>query len=301
MKSLSKLFNKININGTMLFDEPLSGHSTFKTGGNADLLAVPQNISALEELLSVIKENDIPYFILGGGANILFSDSGFRGVVIDMAGFNSISFNDCIVKSGAGAEFSLAAEEACKKSLSGLEYFYGMTGSTGGSEYMYARCYGKSVSDVLYKVKYLDELGKICTYRAKQGDFGYKKSPFQNTKNIILEAEFILQHSGRDILLDKSAEFKKDREAKGHYSFPCAGSVFKNNREFGHPSGKIIDSLGLRGFSIGGALVSPLHANIIVNNGNATSEDIKKLIHFIEEKVFKTYGFRLEREIIYID
>lgn len=301
VESLSKIFNKININGVMLFNEPLAKHSTFNIGGNADVFASPKDISSLENILSVLKENNIPWFILGGGANILFSDSGFRGAVIDMKGFSSISFNGNIIKSGAGVEFSLLAEEACRKSLSGLEYFYGMPGTTGGSVYMNARCYEKSVSDILYKVSYLDNLGKICEYRVKQSDFGYKVSPFQNTGNIILAAEFILQQSGKEILLTKAAEFKKDRTAKGHYSYPCAGSVFKNNRDFGHPSGKIIDSLGLRGFSIGGAQVSPLHANIIINNGNATAADIKELIQLIEDKVFKTYGFRLEKEIIYID
>ncbi len=301
MASLRKLFNIINIRGLLLYDEPLSRHCTFRIGGKADLYAVPCDIDDLGKLLSVIRSESIPWFVIGGGANILFSDSGFRGIVIDTAGFNSVAFDGNIIHSGAGVKFSELAEKACGESLSGLEFFYGMPGTTGGSIYMNARCYSQSVSDVLYNVTFIDDNGEISYYTADKADFGYKISPFQNKQDIIIKAAFSLKEGDKKEMLEKMNGFKAEREAKGHYMYPCAGSVFKNNREFGQPSGKIIDSLGLRGLASGGAMVSPLHANIIVNTGKASSDDVRQLVSIIQEKVYKEFGFSLEREIIYID
>ena len=270
MESLRKLFNKINIEGKLLFDEPLSNHCTFKIGGNADIYAVPSGIKDMEIIVSEIKKAAIPYIILGEGANILFSDKGFRGVVISTASLNKVSVKDNTAYAEAGAKISNLAELSGKSFLSGLEYFYGMPGTTGGTIYMNARCFGQSVSDALSKVTFINNAGEISDYKADKNDFGYKASPFQNSENVIIAAEFILEENREIDFFKKMAEFKKEREQKGHYAYPSAGSVFKNNRDFGEPTGKIIDSLGLRGFSIGGAMVSPLHANIIVNTaGNA--------------------------------
>ncbi|MCL2793084.1 MAG: UDP-N-acetylmuramate dehydrogenase [Spirochaetaceae bacterium] len=301
MESLRKLFNKINIEGKLLFNEPLSGHCTFKIGGNAEVFAVPSSIRDMEIILSEIKKASVPYLILGEGANILFSDNGFSGVIISTTNLNKVSIKDDMVYAEAGAKVSNLAEFSCKSYLSGLEYFYGMPGTTGGSIYMNARCFGQSVSDVLNNVTYINKLSEISTYKTDKNDFDYKVSPFQNNEGIIIGAEFKLGENKEVDLLEKMADFKKERQTKGHYDFPSAGSVFKNNRDFGEPSGKIIDSLGLRGFSIGGAMISPLHANIIVNMNNALAKDVKELVTLIQEKVYNAYGYTLEREIIYID
>ena len=208
---------------------------------------------------------------------------------------------DNIVCAEAGAKISNLAEFSCKSFLSGLEYFFGMPGTTGGSIYMNARCFGQSVSDILSKVTFINKEGELSDYKADKNDFGYKVSPFQNNENVIISAEFTLEENRKTDLFEKMAEFKKEREAKGHYAYPSAGSVFKNNRDFGQPSGKLIDSLGLRGFAVGGAMVSTLHANIIVNRGNALAKDVKELVTIIQEKVYNAYGYLLEREIIYIE
>ena len=300
MESLRKLFNKINIEGQILFDEPLSSHCTFKIGGNAEIYAVPLNLRDLEIILSEIKKNSVPYIIIGEAANILFSDDGFNGVVINTANLNKAIVKDNIVYAEAGAKISSLAEFSCKSFLSGLEYFYGMPGTTGGAVYMNARCFGQSVSDILGKVTFINKDMEICEYKTDKNDFGYKVSPFQNNENVIISAEFILEENRGADFSEKMAGFKKEREAKGHYAYPSAGSVFKNNRDFGQPSGKLIDALGLRGFSIGGAMVSPLHANIIINRDNALAKDVKELVTMIQEKVHKAYGYSLEREIIYV-
>jgi len=311
MKSLRKLFNKINIEGKLLFDENLAKHCTFKIGGNADVFAIPSNVRDMEIILSEVKKAGVPYCVLGEGANILFSDSGFSGVIISTANLAGVSVKENIVSAEAGVKISDLAELSCKSFLAGLEYFFGMPGTAGGAIFMNARCFGQSVSDILHKVIYINKDGDLSEYKADKKDFDYKVSPFQKNSGIILSAEFILKKIADEVtekdkekrklaLFEKMAEFKRERESKGHYAYPSAGSVFKNNRDFGEPTGKIIDSLGLRGFSVGGAMVSPLHANIIVNgSGNALAKDVKELVTLIEEKVYKAYGFTLEREIIY--
>jgi len=301
VESLRKLFNKINIKGQLLFDESLADHCTFKIGGNAQVYAVPSNLSDMEIILSEVKKASVPFLILGEGANVLFDDKGFNGVIISTTNLNKVSVKDNIVYAEAGSKISDLADFSCKSFLSGLEYFFGMPGTTGGAIYMNARCFGQSVSDILNKVFFINSNGEISDYKADKNDFDYKVSPFQNNKSVITGAEFILNENREIDLFEKMAGFKKERQEKGHYDFPSAGSVFKNNRDFGQPTGKIIDSLGLRGFSIGGAMVSPLHANIIVNKNNALAKDVKELVILIQEKVYKVYGYSLKREIIYID
>ena len=166
--------------------------------------------------------------------------------------------------------------------------------------YMNARCYNASISDALKAAVYLDGDGNICTLETAGGGFDYKKSPFQTNGGIILEGIFATTGGVAAELLQEMEGYKKDREAKGHFAYPCAGSVFKNNRAFGLPSGKIIDNLGLRGYTVGGAKISEHHANIIVNCGNATAQDVKDLVDLIQVRVKEATGFQLEREIIYV-
>jgi UDP-N-acetylmuramate dehydrogenase len=191
------------------------------------------------------------------------------------------------------------AEEAAEAGLS-FEYFAGMPGTVGGAVWMNARCYDHSVSDYLVSVKLLSRDGLQKDYRFRAEDFGYKHSPFQNGDNIIIEGTFRLPKKDRQAIRDTMNWCRQDRESKGHYRFPSAGSAFKNNRAFGKPSGKIIDELGLCGFSRGGAQVAPWHGNIIINRGNASASEIKMLCNDIQTKVKEKTGFELESEILFI-
>ena len=332
MKSVRKLFNKINISGEILFDEPLSSHSTFKIGGKADIYIKAASSEDIIKIKKIADSENIPLYPLGEGANILFSDNGYRGIILDTSLLDSIEVmngssvfgadsvsaapelqhdlnagiwnnnkENVFVKASAGVKISSLAETCTEKGLEGLENFYGMPGFVGGSVFMNARCYGVSLSERIKNVFYIDSNYEKKQYIYSKDDFDYKKSPFQNKNVIILEALFSLKKSLNPDLLDIMHSFKEEREAKGHYMYPCAGSVFKNNREFGEPTGKIIDRLGLRGFSVGGAMISEKHANIIVNTGNATEKDIKKLINFVSRRVYDSCGFSLEREVIYVD
>ncbi|NOY08831.1 MAG: UDP-N-acetylmuramate dehydrogenase [Spirochaetes bacterium] len=296
--NLRELTKKINIKGRLFFDEPMEKHTTFRIGGPADLFCIPEDIEDLKVFFSFCMEEDIPYFTLGAGANILVSDMGIRGAVIDLSLLNGIKFDGTYLSVSAGTLISEASRYAEEKSLTGMEFIYSMPGSTGGSLWMNARCYGRSVSDILDSAEILTENLTVRKYQAKREDFGYKVSPFRKMKGIIINASFRLSQGTKKEISEKMAQIKVDREKKGHFLFPSAGSVFKNNRDFGMPAGKIIEKTGLRGFTIGGAKVSDYHANIIVNTGGARASDVLRLIELVENRVFKQFGFKLEREIL---
>ncbi|MDC7227442.1 MAG: UDP-N-acetylmuramate dehydrogenase [Spirochaetales bacterium] len=298
MVNLRNILKKINIKGELLFNEPMSGHTTYETGGPAEIFCVPADTRELIEVLEAANRCASDYFILGGGANLLVSDKGIPGLVIDIKHFDGINIaDDGRASFGSGLIVDSAAEAALEAGFSGFDSFYGMPGTVGGAVWMNARCYGRSISDILASVTYLNESHSIRTMTPQEGDFDYKISPFQNGDSVILEAEFRLIKCSREIIRKEMDKNRSDREAKGHYAGPSAGSVFKNNRAFGKPSGAIIDSLNLRGTEIGGAKISDHHANIFINKGNATSADIYRLINFVQTKVRDELGFELEPEI----
>ncbi|RKX77259.1 MAG: UDP-N-acetylenolpyruvoylglucosamine reductase [Spirochaetes bacterium] len=291
---------KINIKSIMKYNEPMSEHTTFRVGGNADIFLRPQNVPELVEAVLWAKEQNLPVFLLGEGANILVSERGIRGMVIDTGAFRDCTFEDTLCIAGAGVRISDVSFEAMEKALAGMEFLYSMPGSVGGSVWMNARCYGKSVSDILEYVDFLDENLNTSRYYTQKGDFGYKKSPFQRTSYIILKAGFRLSAGESGEIRSRMERYRMDRIKKGQFLYPCAGSVFKNNRSFGKPTGEIIDSLGFKGYTLGGARVSPYHANFIVNTGSATAGEVLSLIELIERKVKRQFGFELEREIILV-
>lgn len=242
----------------------------------------------------------VPYFILGGGANILVSDQGVSALVISTAGLDSVLHDGEHLKFGTGLPMSRATEVAAAHGLGGIEFLYSMPGSVGGAVWMNARCYGGSISDSLDSVEYFDETGELQVYTTDQRDFAYKRSPFQNRACVMLNASFRLVPTDPQVLRLRMQEYRADREAKGHFRAPSAGSVFKNNHDYGAPSGKLIDSLGLRGLRVGGAEISPEHANIIINTGTATALDIRTLIESVQDIVHKRLGLELEREVLYV-
>ena len=279
----------------------MRNHTSFQIGGPADLFCAPSTAYEIIHILKYADSCHFPVFILGDGANILVSDAGIRGIVIDMSNFSDFSFSkEYTLTAQAGIKVHELAEAAAKRGFAGVEFFFGLPGTVGGAIYMNARCYGVSTSDILSKVTYIDESFEKKTYTPREGDFTYKTSPFQHKKAVILEGEFVVQSGDRKNIRETMNSHRADRNRKGHFDFPSAGSTFKNNRDFGQPTGKIIDSLGLRGYKIGGAMVSPTHANIIVNAGGATAGDVKRLIDHIKEEVYRAYGYILEEEVRYI-
>jgi UDP-N-acetylmuramate dehydrogenase len=300
--NVEKTAEKINIRGTLRTGEPMAAHTSFGIGGPADLYAVPADEEDLLTLLRIADEELLPRFILGGGANILVADAGIRGLVIDMRSFSDITRNGNHLTVGAGAAVSEASDRAFREELSGLEFIYRMPGSTGGAIWMNARCYGSSIVDVTGRVDYLDS-----DYRRRslspmngEGGFSYKFSPFQHNGGIILRAVFSLEPGEPEAIEARMQEVAADRERKGHFSYPSAGSVFKNNRAFGGPTGKILDELGLRGLNSGRAQIAPFHGNIIINTGGATAEDVRSLVETARQRAYEQRGLVLEPEIRFI-
>lgn len=295
------MLERINIRGTLTQNEDLSAHTSFRTGGPADFFYQPADEEDLGTVIRSCIQEKIPYFLLGGGANILVSDKGVRGLVISTRSLDRLQQEGNTLDVGAGFPVSGVSAFAADQGLGGFEFIYSMPGSFGGAVWMNARCYGSELADLLKEVRYLDLEGKPARMIPKREEFRYKDTPFMRASYTILSAKIELE-PGKDSLLlwEKMRSFEMDRRSKGHFLAPCAGSVFKNNRDFGAPSGQIIDSLGLRGTRIGGAQLSPLHANIIINENHASSQDIRSLMLMIQEKVQASYGYRLEPEVILV-
>jgi UDP-N-acetylmuramate dehydrogenase len=296
-----------NFKGVFRFDEPMSAHTTFKTGGPADLWIRPEGGGFPEyagALIVSARKEGIPVFILGGGANIVVSEQGIRGIVLDTGGYTGIRRKpgDMIVVE-AGVAVDDIVEFTVSRELSGLEFLAGMPGSVGGALWMNARCYEESVSDVLVEAEILDISGPVPLRKyvpRRAAEFGYKKSPFQSLDALILSGCFALKRGARGKITGETEAHRRDREAKGHFRFPSAGSAFKNNRDFGRPTGQIIDELGLRGLSVGDAQVAPWHGNIIINRGKAGGSDIKALTELVKDKVRSGLGLELECEILFV-
>ena len=306
MNNLLKNSLNFNINGSyngiFLQNEPLKDKTTFKIGGNATYFAQPNDINSLIYLLTEAKKNSVPVFILGGGSNLVVADEGIDKLVISTLGLDFCDLQDDLLICGAGCTFEKITEFCIKNEVSGLENFAGLPGTTGGATFMNARCYDVSISDVIYSVKYLDLSDfNEKTYFLDSTDWDYKKSPFQTGDKIVTQVNFSIKKGNSKEIEEKSLSFINDRKNKGHFKFPSAGSVFKNNRNFGKPSGKIIDEVGLRGISVGDAQVAPWHGNFIINNGNASANDVKTLVKNIQQKVQEKTGFLLECEIIFTD
>ena len=280
----------------------MSSHTSFRLGGPADLYVTPQNAEQAARVFGLLNEREVPTFILGAGANILVSDRGIRGAVVDLSALQGCRLNrsEGNLEALAGTAMSDVSSLALQRGLAGLEFIYSMPGSVGGAVWMNARCYGRSISEVLVEVQYVEPNGEIVARGVEQDQFGYKRSPFQDSGCLILSATFALEPGDTAMMRQQMESIREDRERKGHFRHPCAGSIFKNNREFGNPTGKLIDALGLKGRCIGGACVSALHGNIIVNTGSATAQDVLQLIRLLESEVFKAYGFRLDREILLV-
>jgi len=285
-------------------NEPMSSHTTFKVGGRADFWLRPEKINfekIVRALFTFVKKEDVPVFILGGGANIVVGDKGIRGVVLDTGAWTGAEADENRIVFKSGTTLDEASETAATFGLSGLEFLAGMPGSIGGGVWMNARCYGSEMSDVLSAINIIDYEEEPVTVKitAIEG-FAYKKSPFQGKRQFILNAEFNLKPDDKPAIRKRMEKNRADRKEKGHYLFPCAGSAFKNNRDFGRPTGRIIDELGLKGYMVGGSQIAPYHGNIIINTGNATASDIRALADDVAAKVKDATGFILEPEILFI-
>lgn len=279
--------------------EPLSKHTTFRIGGNADMFVSVNNVTQLKAVVTACNENDIPMFIIGNGSNLLVSDEGMRSVVVVLDGeFKDISLKENTITCGAGAVLSKLCSFALSNSLKGLEFAYGIPGTVGGAAYMNAGAYGGEMKDVIKSVTHITRKGEIVTLPLSELDLAYRHSIYKTTDDIIISVTFELETGDADEIKEKMNDFMTRRKTKQPLEYPSAGSVFK--RPQGNFAGTLIEQCGLKGKTIGGAQVSEKHAGFIINIGDATCDDVLNLISFVQDTVKEQTGYYLEREIIHI-
>lgn len=296
---LANLLKKQDI--AVLFNEPLSLHSTFKIGGAAQLAVFPDTLDKLKLTVDSAQSVGVKYTVVGNGSNILFADSGYDGMVVFTSKCNNTAADGNIISAECGVSFTKLAMIARDAGLSGLEFAYGIPGTVGGAVYMNAGAYGGEVSQTLRECCALDEAtGVTHQYDNSSCGFGYRTSAFsRNGMLTVLSASFELTAADKIEISAKMDDFMSHRREKQPLELPSAGSTFK--RPEGFFAGKLIEDSGLKGYSIGGAQVSEKHAGFIVNKGNATAADVLRLIAYIRETVFRNFNVELECEIKYID
>ena len=301
MEYSEKMFDfRDGINCEIKKDVPMKLYSSFKTGGNASLMLSPKDEKSLFEAVKKCKENNIRPFILGNGSNILVSDGGIDNVVIHIGkGFDEISLiDDTTIRCYAGCSLMRLCRFALEKSLSGLEFAYGIPGSVGGAIYMNAGAYGGEMKDVVVSCDYITFDGDKGTYTKDEMQLSYRNSIFNNSDKIIVSVILKLEKGSKTEIENKMNELMGKRKSKQPLEYPSAGSTFK--RPEGHFAGQLIEECGLRGKTIGGAQVSEKHCGFIINKNNASSDDIKDLIEFVRDEVLEQKGVYLETEVKFI-
>ncbi|WP_125142259.1 UDP-N-acetylmuramate dehydrogenase [Clostridium transplantifaecale] len=283
--------------GQVKKDEMMSGHTTFRVGGPASYFVSPDGDEALRNVLLLCQEEQMPYYILGNGSNLLVSDKGYDGVMILMGeSFSGIREDEpCEITAGAGALLSRIAKEAMERSLTGFEFAAGIPGTLGGAAVMNAGAYDGEMKDVLKSVRVMDKSGRILTLTRDELDLGYRHSCIPEREYTVLSAVISLKKGDREKIQEKMAELAKKRRDKQPLEYPSAGSTFK--RPAGYFAGKLIDDAGMRGYREGGAQVSEKHCGFVINCGGATAEDIRSLCRSVQRKVKETSGVDLETEV----
>lgn len=292
MEDILSILKTITNEENIFCNEPMKKHTTFKTGGNADILVTP---TSKEELIECLKLN-VPKLIIGNGSNLVVKDGGIRGLVIKTTKVNGIKLeNDDILEAETGCFLGKIAMFARDNSLTGFEFASGIPGTLGGAVSMNAGAYGGEIKDVVIESTYADTSGNVYTISNEEHEFGKRKSFFTGKEYIVLSSKIKLARGEYEEIKNKMDELRVARNTKQPITMPSAGSVFK--RPEGYFAGKLIEDSGLKGYRIGGAEVSTLHAGFIVNVDNATSKDILDLIKHIQETVKKNYGVLLETEV----
>jgi UDP-N-acetylmuramate dehydrogenase len=298
MQELIRELKEANI-GTVLINEPLANHTTWKIGGPADILVDPTDKMALARSMKLVHKHNVPWYVLGRGSNMLVRDRGIRGVVFKLAdGFNHLAFNGEEIEVGAGYSFIRLAVMAGKEGLTGLEFAGGIPGTVGGAIYMNAGAHNSDVSRILKSAEVLLETGELVIFSADELGFSYRTSILQKRRGIVVSAVFKLAYGDRKEIARHMAAYKDRRRQTQPLSLPCAGSVFRNPP--GDHAGRLIESAGLKGLRVGGAQISEKHANFIVNRGNATAQDVLDLMEQVIKIVNERSNIKLVPEVLVV-
>ncbi len=295
-KSLENRLKLIAGDSNVRCDEPMSLHCTFRAGGTAKYYVIPDEYTKVRDVLRLCVEENIPYYVIGNGSNLLVQDDGFDGVIIEIdSSLAEIEINGNEIVAKAGAKLSKIAVKALNESLTGFEFAHGIPGNLGGAVTMNAGAYGGEMKDVLKWVKVLDNNGEMKTLKAEELELGYRTSIIVKEKMIVLEACIELHKGNRDEIEKHMKELMAKRKEKQPLEYPSAGSTFK--RPEGYFAGKLIQDAGLKGYRVGGAMVSEKHSGFVINYDNATATDIINLMKDVRKKVYDEFQVTLEPEV----
>ncbi len=279
-------------------NECMKNHTTFKIGGNADVYVKPETKEEIFKVTEFAEKNSIPLFVLGKGSDLLVSDKGIEGGVISLKKLDGIRREGNKIICGAGGNLSSVCVFARDNDLSGLEFAYGIPGSVGGGLFMNAGAYGGEMKQVVSGAYCIDRNGKEVYFDVTDMDLSYRHSIFSENNLIITEVIFELQNGDKKEISGKMQELLERRKAKQPLEYPSAGSTFK--RPEGNFAGTLIEKNGLKGKSVGGAMVSKKHAGFLINYNNATAQDVLKLMDEVKSAVYKGDGIMLEPEVIFV-
>ena len=283
----------------VLVEEPMDRHTTFRIGGPADYFLIPETYEQIQKILEICRREELPYFILGNGSNLLVSDQGYRGVIIQtFRNFSGVTVDGNKIRAASGALLSAIAAAAKNASLTGFEFAGGIPGTLGGAVVMNAGAYGGEMKDVLEEVTVMDQEGQIRILKVDELEMGYRTSIIKKTGYLVLEAVIALEPGDQERIKERMRELTEQRTSKQPLEYPSAGSTFK--RPEGYFAGKLIMDCGLRGYRVGGAQVSEKHCGFVINTGGATAQDVRTLMQNVSDKVFEKYGVTLEPEVKFL-
>lgn len=280
-----------------LEQETLSRHTTFRIGGVAAYYMIPESVEDITKAVEFAGQKGLPFYLLGKGSNVLFSDEGYPGVIIEIGrGLEQLSIcEDGTVTAQAGIALSAMAAKLADAELTGFEFAGGIPGTLGGAITMNAGAYGGEIKDCIVSATVLTKEGKRITLQKEELELGYRTSIIQKEKYIVLEADFVFQPGKREEILSTMRELNRRRREKQPLEYPSAGSTFK--RPEGYFAGKLIEDAGLRGYRVGDAQVSEKHCGFVVNRGHATAAEVSRLIYDVQKKVKERFQVELEPEV----
>ena len=293
-KGLEEILSKDSIK----YNEPMKKHTTMKVGGPCDCMVEPSSIEEIQKVLEYVKENNIKYYIIGNGSNLLVKDEGVHALIIKIANkFSGFEVNGEYIKAYSGCSVPKLSQIAKENSLSGLEFACGIPGSVGGGIRMNAGAYGSEMVNVVEKVGFLDENGNLKEIDGKDAHFTYRHSMFvDNPQYVVVYAIYKLVKGNKEEISKIMEENMNSRKQKQPIEYPNFGSVFK--RPEGYFVGKLVDDCGLKGYKIGGAQVSTKHSGFMINTGDATCKDVLDLIEYVKEKVYEKFNVKLQEEVV---
>ncbi|MGF7185063.1 UDP-N-acetylmuramate dehydrogenase [Desulfitispora alkaliphila] len=286
---------KQEIEGPVLAQESMKNHTTWKVGGNAEILVLPKDKKDITRAIMIANKYLQDYLVIGNGSNVLVKDNGIKGIVIKLGNsLSHVKLEGKAISAEAGVSLPKLARKACDYGFKGMEFAVGIPASLGGALLMNAGAHGYQIGELVERVEVIDREGKIKHLNKNQLKFSYRQSNLCDM--VVTEATFLLEKGDKGLIKTKMEEMLRKRKASQPLNFPNAGSVFKNPE--GDYAGRLIEALGLKGMTIGGAEISSKHANFITNTGGATAKDILSLINLVKERVLKEFEIELELEVM---